>query len=135
MSLIYKIRILGQAGLAILVVCLILGHANGQEKLPDCDSCKCPETRIKTDSRDAREGETIVFEVVIVDSRLKNCPMTYDWLVSDGEIVGGQGTNRLRLKVPEKSAGTTISVAATINGENGCEGNPSETIAIVPKKP
>lgn len=134
MSLIYKIRRLGQAGLAIFIVCLILGHANGQERLPDCDSCRCPETRIKTDSREAREGETLVFEVVVVDSRLKNCRMTYDWLVSDGEIVGGQGTYQLKLKVPEKSAGATISVAATINGEKGCEGGPSETIAIVPKK-
>ncbi|HEV8593318.1 MAG TPA: hypothetical protein VGQ55_14540 [Pyrinomonadaceae bacterium] len=118
--------------LGIVSLLLASSFVIGQEKSPDCASCKCPKTKIEVSSHVTKAGETVIFEVVVVDPKLKQCTLTYDWLVSSGEIISGQSTKSIRLKVPEGRAGTTISVAASVNNDNGCESNPSETIEIKP---
>ena len=111
---------------------LASGVITGQHESLECASCKCPKTIIEASSSQASEGDTVAFEVIVVDSKLNKCPLTYYWLLSAGEIVSGQRTKIIRLKIPKGSAGSTISVAASVNSDNGCENNPSETIEIKP---
>jgi len=80
----------------------------------------------------ARQSDVVKFEVATVDPKLKKCHLTYDWLVSAGEILSGTGTKAIRLKIPRASSGQTITVAVSVNGDNGCEDNPSETIEVGP---
>jgi hypothetical protein len=119
--------------LLIWSVMLASGFVLGQDRSLDCASCKCPNTKIEASSSQASEEDIVAFEVIVVDSKLRKCELAYEWHASAGEIVSGQSTKIIRLKVPKGSAGTTISVVASINGDRACENNPSETIAIKPK--
>lgn len=116
--------------LLVLIVLLALCDVRAQESRGKCPRCNCPVTQMEASSASIKEGETVTFAVTIVDAKLQNCQLTYDWLISAGEIVSGQGTKSIVLKATRGTAGSSITAAAYINGDKGCESHPSETVII-----
>lgn len=118
----------------LFVLCMFFSSVYGQEMPKGCNSCKCPNTSIWTKSFEAHEGETLVFQVVFENPNDEKCDVTFEWLVSLGKIIDGQGTRQMRLRVPKQSVGKSILVVAHLHqGEVSCENHPAEEIRIVPK--
>lgn len=134
MSMLDKIFRNAQVGLAIVLGCLLFGSTNGQDLPEDWDKCRCPNVTMWTDSYEAREGETKVFKIVFENPEHEKCDLKIAWMVTNGEIVDGQGTTQMRLRIPGKAAGTSIRIAANMNqDELICETHPTEKIKILPK--
>ena len=136
MSILYKTRRRTHLGFAIILACLLFGSAYGQDLPKDWDKCRCPNVTMWTDSFEAKEGETKVFKIVFEDPDDEKCDLKIGWIVSNGEIVEGQGTTQIRLKIPENAAGSSIRVVADMDqGNVNCENDQTEVIEIVAKEP
>lgn len=121
-------------GFAVVLACLLFGSANGQDLPEGPDDCRCPNVTMWTDSYQAREGETKVFRIEFENPEHEKCDLKIGWIVTSGEIVHGQGTREMRLRIPDNAGGTSIQVAADMNqGELTCENHPTETIKIISK--
>lgn len=93
--------------------------------------CHCPFTKMKASAKKIKEGGTVKFTVKITKKQSRNCKLVYDWSVSNGVIIRGQGTKSIIVKATRGTGGGQITAAALINPDNGCEGNPSETIEVL----
>lgn len=121
-----------QLAFATVFLCLFFGPGNGQDLPEERDNCRCPNVTMWTDSYEAREGETKLFRIEFENPDHEECDLKIQWMVTAGEIIGGQGTRQMQLRIPEKAAGTSIQIAADMNqGELTCENHPTETIKII----
>jgi hypothetical protein len=114
-----------------LIVLLSISIAQAQTEQSSNNACNCPYTKMEVSSKSIKEGKTVTFTVLIVDSESKNCKLTYDWTISNGKILKGQHTKRIIVKANKGTAGGTITAVAFINGDNGCENHPTKMVEIL----
>lgn len=94
------------------------------------DNRTCPEIELKGPSGAILRGETLTYTVHVKTSDSNN--LTYNWTVTAGEIIGGQGTSRITIKPPTKldwSLTTTVEIKGL---SEGCPDSESETMYVDP---
>lgn len=97
----------------------------------ECDcggDCFCP-TISATGNQNSRNPETFVFEADLTGGT--GSSITYNWTVSQGEIIAGQGTPAITVKIDDKLKG---AVKATVEIGGVCEDclkTASATVKIV----
>jgi len=92
--------------------------------------CICPTLSI-SDSGNVKAGETVSFKANVIGGTVTD--ITYDWTVSQGKIIEGQGTPEIKVKT---SLEMTAIVTATVEiGGAGlctmCQRTHSETATII----
>lgn len=112
----------------LLISILSLGAFSIAAQAPTPD--KCPSIEVIGPSTISSPGDTIEFKAGIKNyAHPEN--LSYNWLVSLGEIVKGQGTSAIQVKKPEDSAGSNVTATVEIIGlPAGCENKASETEPI-----
>ncbi len=97
-----------------------------QNVVPDC-----PETfSLASNSEPIREGDIVTFTANVSS---KNPPITYNWAISAGTILSGQGTSSIQIETSNLGA---IQVTATVqlgNIDSRCKNTESITISITSK--
>jgi hypothetical protein len=84
----------------------------------DCpNDCTCPTIDVST-SGDVKAGETIEFTAHASDDDVKL--YSYDWVVSQGQIVSGQGTPKISVKTSRDMTGT-ITASVRIGNPEFCD--------------
>jgi hypothetical protein len=90
----------------------------------------CPRIEISTPKSSVKAGETVTFTV----KQLKYLTsVTYNWTVSAGEIIEGQGTSVIKVKTTREMTGVNLTAAVEIDSEqvgSFCENSASETVLI-----
>ena len=96
--------------------------------------CECPIFGITGPAGVTTPGETMTFTANV--SGGSGEAVTYNWDVSAGTIVEGQGTPVIRVATTPEMAGSNVTATVTINGVcDRCEKTKSETAAIQAGKP
>jgi hypothetical protein len=97
----------------------------------DCDCpCVCPTLEV-TGGGNVKAGETVSFKAEVSGGTAAD--ITYDWTVSQGEIIEGQGTSEIKVKTTAEMTGT-ITANVEIGGDGFCADCPrtdSETATII----
>ena len=92
--------------------------------------CMCPTITVKGD-KNIRASESVDFSAEVLGGT--GVDITYNWTVSQGEIVSGQGTSQIKVKTTQKMTGE-IKVSLEIGGSGLCPECPrtaSETVGII----
>lgn len=96
--------------------------------------CECPALSITSSAQSVKAGNSIVFEVK-AEPTSEN-PFTYNWTISNGTIIQGQGTSIIKVKTTPKVAGSKLTATIDIGGTDpncACQIRASETILITNK--
>jgi hypothetical protein len=99
----------------------------------DCD-CQCPcvcPTLDVTGSGNFKAGETVEFTADVKGGTAPD--ITYKWTVTQGEIIEGQGTSKIKVKTTSEMTGT-IEATVEIGSPELCADCPrtaSETATII----
>jgi PKD repeat protein len=86
----------------------------------ECDCvqvCECPTLTVDGPSSAVKSGETMTFTANVVGGNQQN--ITYNWEVSQGTIVSGQGTPQIVVGT-EGLEDTNIQATVKISGDEGC---------------
>ncbi|QQS41713.1 MAG: hypothetical protein IPM63_01845 [Acidobacteriota bacterium] len=99
----------------------------------ECDCvkvCECPTLTVDGPASAVKPGDTMTFRANVVGGNQQN--ITYNWTVSQGTIVSGQGTPQIVVGT-EGLEDTNIQATVTITGDEGCncEESASETGVII----
>jgi hypothetical protein len=87
------------------------------KKCDDCyQPCNCPTVSVSGPSGLTKPGDTMTFTSNI--SGGGDCSSGYNWTVSNGTIVSGQGTSTITVATTREMAGQ--SVTATMEGSGSC---------------
>lgn len=85
------------------------------ENCNDCFTpCECPTLSVSGPSGITRPGDTMTF------TAMSGGNVTYNWVVSDGTIVSGQGTPSITVATTADMAGRNITATVTIGGFEDC---------------
>ena len=96
--------------------------------VPEPVKCTCPTLSVTGPSEITQPGDVMTF-TANVSGGSSDCNFTYNWTVSQGEIIEGQGTPVIRVKTTEEMAGGNITATIALGGEVSC-GTASETGGI-----
>ena len=100
-----------------------------------CDCLNCPLIRIFATKRKITGGDTVSVSASITGGS-QDSPLTLNWTLSVGQIISGQGTEAIQIKVPSGTSQTKLIVTLTIGGLpracSGCPVSESETIDLEP---
>jgi hypothetical protein len=99
-----------------------------------CDCIRCPLIQINVTERTITAGETVSASATISDGSQAG-PLTLSWTTSVGEIVSGQATNAILIRIPSDATSTNLTVTLTIGGLDRtcvCPTSQSATIKIRP---
>ena len=99
-----------------------------------CDCFGCPLIQINATRRTISAGDTVSVLASITGGSQDN-PLTLNWTTSVGEIVSGQTTTAILIRIPEDTTSSKIVVTLTIGGLDrrcGCPNSQSETIDLKP---
>lgn len=90
--------------------------------------CICPT--IDVTGGDVKAGETASFKVEV--SAGTQSALTYNWMVSQGEIIEGQGTSEIKVKTTREMTGD-VTATVEIGGDfcADCRRTDSETAPII----
>jgi len=90
----------------------------------------CPTISVSTPTESVKVGETIMFTASV--SGISNSNITYNWTVSAGEIVEGQGTPKIKVKTTREMADTAVTASVEINNDRAafCEMTASKVVSI-----
>ena len=91
----------------------------------------CPAIGVLTPSDSAKPGETVTFTAKVTG--LSDSDLTYDWTVSNGTIIAGQGTPKIRVETTPEMADTNITATVELGGaglSQICETTASKTVSI-----
>jgi hypothetical protein len=72
---------------------------------------------VKAASETVRAGETITFSAKF--SRAAE-NIVYNWSISGGEIIEGQGTARIKVATPPEMGGLSLTATVELGGEPIC---------------
>jgi hypothetical protein len=88
---------------------------------PDCvRECSCPSLTVTGPAGVTAPGETMTF-TANVSGGSQDTPITYNWTVSAGTIVSGQGTPSISVEAPRDGT-TNITATVEIGGlQPGCD--------------
>lgn len=94
-----------------------------------CIICVCPNIYI-TSNDSVKAGETVIFKVEV--SAGTQTIFTYNWTVSQGEIIAGQGTSEIKVKTSREMTGS-VTATVEIGGDfcDTCMRTDSETATII----
>lgn len=107
-------------------------------KIVDCSDCLqraplCSQATIAASQSTIKEGETITFTANVFAAGIEDNKLKYDWKISSGEIIGGQGTKELTVKVPPESAGSFITASFDIEDDGICEPQTGLPVYVSPE--
>lgn len=94
-----------------------------------CISCTCPDFSI-TANETVRTSESLVFLAEVSGGTVTD--ITYNWTISQGEIVNGQGTPQIKVRTTQEMTGD-ITATVEIGGAGLCEQCPrtmSKTVTL-----
>lgn len=94
----------------------------------------CPQEISITSNREKiKAGEPVTFTVNAKDwNGIDATKIVFNWSVSNGEIIGGQGTQTITVKSPVNSAGQNITATISVGEEEFCwRGSNSATIEVM----
>jgi hypothetical protein len=97
---------------------------------PVCDlPCECPSLDV-SGGGEIKAGETVTFTAKVSGGTASD--ITYNWTISQGEIVAGQGTSTITVKTTKEMTGT-ITATVEIGGSlcASCYRTASETAEII----
>lgn len=115
-----------------LLLSMVIGIAKGQSS----DTIPCPALSLKgpKDSKVA-EGKELTVAVVPLGKRYEKYELTYNWSLSNGEILKGQGTDKIYIDT-RGMKGQSTSIMVEISGlKAGCENTAALFVDIVADKP
>jgi hypothetical protein len=93
--------------------------------------CQCPQVAITVPEKSVPAGETLTFTATVTGPTPE--PVTYNWSVSSGEIVGGQGTQSIQVRTFPGMGGTKIVVTLEIGGTRPACNCPTKHSAEAPE--
>lgn len=93
--------------------------------------CDCPTLSVSGPSEIPAAGGTVTFTANLSGGNQNN--LTFDWTVSQGEIVSGQGTSTITVQTNDAMAGQNITATVNVSGYApgcSCPTTASETAGI-----
>ncbi len=90
----------------------------------------CPAISVESSSYQVPVGDTLVFGAVT-----KNAPanVTYNWSISAGTIISGQGTSLIKVSTAELADGMFVTATVEIGGiPRSCNSAASSSAEIIP---
>ena len=88
----------------------------------------CPVIKVESYSYEVAAGDTLVFLAVMKDAPAN---VTYNWAISAGTIISGQGTSEIRIETKDLD-GMYVTATVDIGGlPRNCVSNASSSIEIV----
>ena len=99
-----------------------------------CDCPSCPVIQIYVTDRTISAGKTVSASATISGGSQDN-PLTLNWTTTVGEIVSGQTTNAILIKVPPGTTSKSLDVTLTVGGMDrrcACPNSQSATIKLRP---
>ena len=92
----------------------------------------CPDVYVSS-AESVTPGATVTFTANVSGGDPRVTP-TYNWFISDGEIISGQGTSSISVSTTNLKAGTSITATLDVGGfERSCSTSESGTTQIKPK--
>jgi len=102
---------------------------------PDCKiNCSCASISISGPAGVTAPGATMTF-TANVSGGSQDVPLTYNWTVSAGTIVSGQGTPSIVVQVPADNPPTNVTASLEVGGQRAdcnCPTGAQETAAVAP---
>jgi len=98
----------------------------------DCpNDCICPKRSVSASKDSIKAGETVTFTAKLEG----NLPadFVYTWTVSQGEIIEGHGTAKIKVKTTREMADSELTAIFEVTSHeicSFCESQPSETVQI-----
>ncbi|MGI8639346.1 MAG: hypothetical protein ACR2MG_05265 [Pyrinomonadaceae bacterium] len=99
--------------------------------VPDATPCTCPTLSVTGPSAVTKAGDTMTFTANV--SGGTQGEVTYDWTVSQGEIISGQGTPVITVQTTAAMAGQNVTATVNISDADlctSCEKSRSEVAGI-----
>lgn len=97
--------------------------------------CVCPTLKISGANKPAKPGDNVIFSAFVSgDKKL----ITYKWRISGGEIIAGQNTSQIMVKMNSDTLADKITATVEIGGTDpscSCPNTDSFTIPIESQKP
>ncbi len=75
--------------------------------------CVCPTLSVNAPTSPTKAGETMIFTADVLGGVED---ITYNWTISDGEIIEGQGTPVIKVSTNSKMAGKIVKATVEIGG-------------------
>ncbi len=94
--------------------------------------CVCPTLSVTGPSDVTMAGATMTFTANA--SGGSSSDFTYNWTVSQGEIISGQGTPVITVQTTPEMQGQNVTATVTLGGDCSCDRSDSETAAIAPTR-
>ncbi len=97
--------------------------------VPPIDVCVCPTITVTGPSGESRAGETLTFTANV--SGGSQTDVTYNWSVSQGEIVSGQGSPVITVSTDAMATGNVVA-SVTVGGLCvDCNTSSQETVPLI----
>jgi hypothetical protein len=96
--------------------------------------CSCPTISVISPTESIKAGEIITFEADMSGNLVTD--VVYNWSVSQGEIIEGQGKSKINVRTTSEMAGSKLTATVDISGTDpacNCPTQVSETVSITSK--
>jgi hypothetical protein len=80
----------------------------------DGADCFCPSLSVDSPASPTQAGATMIFIANVNGGGASN--ITYNWTISDGEIIEGQGTPTIKVATNSKMGGKIVTATIEISG-------------------
>lgn len=84
------------------------------QECEDGGDCVCPTLSVDAPALPAQAGEAMIFIANVTGGAADN--LTYNWTISDGQIIEGQGTPVIKVATNSKMVGKTVTATVEISG-------------------
>ena len=84
--------------------------------VPVAPPCECPSISISGPSSLTRAGDTMTFTANVSGGTQNDSDITYNWSVSQGQIISGQRTPVITVQTDSDMAGQNVTATVTIGG-------------------
>lgn len=101
---------------------------------PPGDPCICPNFSVLSPTKSVKADDSIVFEAKVEGGSQES--VTYNWTISGGTIIEGQGTPKIKVKTDDETAASSVKATCEIGGEGmcpQCAREASETVTVTDK--
>ncbi len=95
--------------------------------VPVAPACVCPTISVTGPSSVTKAGDTMTFTANANGGT--ETDITYNWTVSQGTIVSGQGTPVITVQTDASMAGGNVTAMVTVGGSCNCTDNTAQEIA------
>jgi hypothetical protein len=110
------------ASILVLMFCVV-SFAQTSENVP------CPAISVTGPTGVVRPGDTVTFSLII-GKEVERYEVKYEWTISVGEIIEGQGTATIKAVQKPEDAGSNFTASIQVKGlPENCPADASETAA------